>query len=165
MRLPRRTFFSLGASLTRQTSISMRKKYPLKPRVRLRCVPIMNITFPQVRESRFRNPQNVCFWNLEFGNFIWWNLESWILKSIIQLKVTGMALTIGMRNPSSFDKESGIQNPRLSWIPLHGANNYVVFFKESQWCRKKEYLLKQGKRLSPQTLYHHFTVWEKSFEN
>ena len=35
-----------------------------------------------------------------------------------------MALTIGMRNPSSFDKEPGIQNPRLSWILLHGANNY-----------------------------------------
>ena len=132
-------FFSLGASLTRQTSVSIREKYPLEPRVRLPCVPIMNITFPQVRESRFRNAQDVCFWNREFGNFIWWNLESWILESIIQLKETGMALTIGIRNPSSFDKESGIQNPRLSWIPLHGSNNYVVFcLKESQWCRKKE---------------------------
>ena len=83
-------------------------------------------------EHNFSPGKGIQIPNLEFENFIWWNLESWILKSIIQLKVTGMALTIGMRNPSSFDKEPGIQNPRLSWILLRGANNYVVFFKESQ---------------------------------
>ena len=71
---------------------------------------------------------------LESGIWKFYLVESGILdlEFIIQLKETGMALTIGVRNPSSFDKESGIQNPRLSWIPLHGANNYVVIFKESQ---------------------------------
>ena len=40
IRLPRRTFFSLGASLTPQTSVSTRKKYPLEPRVRLRALSV-----------------------------------------------------------------------------------------------------------------------------
>ena len=52
-------------------------------------------------------------------------LESWFLESGIQLKESWIPLTIGIRNPSSTNKESGIQyleseiqNPRLSWIPL-----------------------------------------------
>ena len=38
-------------------------------------------------------------------------------------------LAQGIRNPSSTDKESGIQNPRLSWITLLGAkqNNSIIF--------------------------------------
>ena len=58
----------------------------------------------------------------------WWNLESWALEYGIQLKESGIPLTIGIRNGNSSDKESGIQsprrgiqNPRLSWIPLLGA--------------------------------------------
>ena len=52
-------------------------------------------------------------------------LESWSLESGIQLKESWIPLTIGIRNPSSTNKESGIQyleseiqNSRLSWIPL-----------------------------------------------
>ena len=51
----------------------------------------------------------------------------------MQLKESGIPLTIGIRNPSSTDNldwnpvagiqnpPRGIQNPRLSLIPLHGA--------------------------------------------
>jgi len=38
-----------------------------------------------------------------------WNPESWTLESGIQLKESGIPLTIEIRNPSSTDKESGIQ--------------------------------------------------------
>ena len=37
------------------------------------------------------------------------NLESWALASGIQLKASWIPLTIGIRNPSSTDKESWIQ--------------------------------------------------------
>ena len=61
-----------------------------------------------------------------------WNPESWVLESGIQLKESGIPLTIGIQNPSATDKYwnpvprirnpwRGIQNPGLSWIPLHGA--------------------------------------------
>ena len=76
---------------------------------------------PHVRDSGFRNPGNVCLWNP----------ESWVLESGIQLKVSGIPLTIGIQNPSSTDKYwnpvSGIQNPRLSWILLLGATHTVNF--------------------------------------
>ena len=62
-----------------------------------------------------------------------WNLESWALESRIQLKESGIPLTIGMRTPSSSNKDQnpvpgirisprrGIQNPRSCWILLHGT--------------------------------------------
>ena len=59
-----------------------------------------------VRESGYRNPENVCLWNV----------ESWTLDSRIQIKESGILLTIRIRNPWH-----GMQNPRLSWIPLNGA--------------------------------------------
>ena len=69
-----------------------------------------------------------------------WNLESWILESGIQLKDSGIPLSIGIQFSSSTDKywnpvpgirntTREIQNPRLSWIPLHGARR-----KESSWA-------------------------------
>ena len=54
---------------------------------------------PHVRESGFCNS----------GNFCLWNLESWVLEFGIHLKESGIPLTIGIQNPSSTDKESGIQ--------------------------------------------------------
>ena len=41
-----------------------------------------------------------------------WNPGFWNPK--LQLKETGIVLTIGIRNPSSIDKETDIQNSRLS---------------------------------------------------
>ena len=63
------------------------------------------------------------------GKFCLWNPESWTLESGIQL---GILLRIGIENPSTTDKDwnqvagirnprHGIQNLRLSWLPLHGA--------------------------------------------
>ena len=57
-----------------------------------------------------------------------------LVESGIQLKQSGIQLTIGIRNPSSTGKVRnlvpgiwnplrGIQNPRLSWIPLHGVED------------------------------------------
>ena len=69
------------------------------------------------------NPGNVCLWNP----------ESRALESAKQLKESGILLTIGIQNPSFTYRDwnpvprirnpwRGIQNPRLSWIPLHGVN-------------------------------------------
>ena len=73
--------------------------------------------------------------------------ESCALEYAIQPKEYGIPLTIGLRNLSSTDKESGIQCPESgiesvesriqdsSWIPLHGAmcsltsKAYLVRFK------------------------------------
>ena len=66
--------------------------------------------------------------------FFLWNHESWALESGIMVKESGIRpLKIGIQNPISTDKDwnpvplfrnlrHGIQNPRLSWIPLHGAS-------------------------------------------
>ena len=50
------------------------------------------------------------------------NLESWALESGILLKEYGIPLTIVIKNPSSTDLKSRIQNIRLSRIFLHGAS-------------------------------------------
>ena len=58
--------------------------------------------------------------------------KSWALESVIQLNEYEIPLTIGIQIPSSTDRDwnpvpgirnprYGIQNPRLSWIPLHGV--------------------------------------------
>ena len=43
------------------------------------------------------------------GNFCLWKMKSLALESGIQLKEYGIPLTIGIQNPSSTDKESGVQ--------------------------------------------------------
>ena len=54
------------------------------------------------------------------------------LRQQRRLKESGIPLTIGVQNPSSTDKDwnpvpgirnprRGVENPTLSWIPLHGA--------------------------------------------
>ena len=56
---------------------------------------------PQIRESGFWNPESM--------KFCLWNPKSWALESGIQLKGSGIPLTIGIQNPSATDKEPGIQ--------------------------------------------------------
>ena len=62
------------------------------------------------------HPGNFCVWNPEFAKFFLWNGESWSLESGIQLKESGIPLTIGIQNPSSTDKDWNsvrrIRNPR-----------------------------------------------------
>ena len=50
--------------------------------------------------SGFRNQRNFCLWNM----------DSWASESGIQFKGSGIALTIGIRNPRSADIESGIHS-------------------------------------------------------
>ena len=57
------------------------------------------------------------------GKFCSWNPESWALESRIQLKGSGILLTIGIQNPSFTgirNPWNAIQNLRLSWIPYMG---------------------------------------------
>ena len=78
------------------------------------------------------------FRNLE--KFCLWNPEPWALESGIQLKESEILQRNGIQNPSSTDKDwnqvpgiwnprRGIQNPRLSWIPLYGAIYFLHILK------------------------------------
>ena len=55
-----------------------------------------------LRDSEFRNPEKLCSWNP----------KSWALESRIQVPLTKTGIRYSRRK---------IQNPRLSWIPFHGA--------------------------------------------
>ena len=62
------------------------------------------------------------------------NRYSWALESGIQFKESGILLTIGIRNPSSTDKDCnlvpGIQNPRY----VLGQIFFLLFFVFSLTC-------------------------------
>ena len=66
---------------------------------------------PHVRQSGFRNFR---LWTPESGIIL--HVQSGILSFGIRNTKTGENPVPGIRNPSL-----GIQNPRLSWIPLHEA--------------------------------------------
>ena len=53
------------------------------------------------------------------GNFCLWNPESFTLEFGIQLKESGIPLTIGIRNPSSTDK---VINPESG---IHGVKSTI----------------------------------------
>ena len=74
--------------------------------------------------------------------FCFWHPESWALGSEVQLKESGIPLTIEIQNPTFTDKDwnrvpgirnplRGIQSPKLSWIPLHGAIDTHSLFATS----------------------------------
>ena len=74
------------------------------------------------KEFGFRNPAKLC---LSIPNPA-------SVESGIQLNESETLLTIGIQNKSSTDRDwnpvpvirnpqCGVQNPRLSWIPLHGV--------------------------------------------
>ena len=83
-------------------------------------------------------PEYRSLWNMKMSKFLPWNLESWVLESGIKLKESGISrltpesksLWQRIRNPLPEIRnvecvESRIQNPRLSWIPLHGAKGPI----------------------------------------
>ena len=84
-----------------------------------------------------------------------WNPGFWNPK--LQLKETGIALTIGIRNPSSINKEAEIQNSRLSSIRRHRANKYRVFLKNHSDTRKKSNWDKEWDKENVSALKHHAT--------
>ena len=59
---------------------------------------------PILRNPEFgiRNSGNFSLWNPESGKICFWNVESWVLESGIQLKESGIPLTI--QNPSFTEK-------------------------------------------------------------
>ena len=88
----------------------------------------LSIALPHAKESgirenfarRIRNPEKLYFWNL----------ESWVLESGIQLKESGIPLTIGIKDLSSGirirNPRRGIQNRGLRWIRSHGVNHRLA---------------------------------------
>ena len=84
-----------------------------------------------------------------------WSPESWALEYGIQLEESGILQRIGIQNPSSTEKvcnqEPGIwnlrreiQNPGLSWIPLHGANQMSNLQKRGNEIVISEVIFKQN---------------------
>ena len=86
-------------------------------------------TFRRIAQGKgIRIPQS--------GKFSLMESESWVLESGLQLKESGIPLTIGIQNPSSTDKywnpvsgirnpRCGVHNPRLSWIPFYESGHSV----------------------------------------
>ena len=120
---------------------------------------------PHVKESRFWNTGNFSLWSP--GKFF--IVQSGILSIGIQDTTQGIwdaPLTIGLRNPSSTDKDwnpvpgiwnpwHGIQNLRPSWITLQGVSMCTTFalhlsLKGKYFCQS--YL----KNLKSTTLYQSY---------
>ena len=57
------------------------------------------------RQIRYRNPWNFCPWNWKHRKFCFWHPESWALGSEIQLKESGIPLTIEIQNPTFTEKD------------------------------------------------------------
>ena len=120
-------------------------------------------SLPQKLESGIReifscgiwNPVNSCLWNLEFEKFLLvesgireilacgirnprnsclWNPEYWALDSGIHFKESGIPLTIRIQNPSSTEKEFGIQHLESG---IHGVESRIQHCPEFPCFRIK----------------------------
>ena len=69
----------------------------------------------EIFAREIRNPGNFCLWNPESGKFL-------LLESGIQLKESGIPLTISVRNPGSTDKESEFQYQETG---IHGMESRI----------------------------------------
>ena len=82
---------------------------------------------------------NFCLWNPESNTFLLCNLESWTLESGIPLKESEIPLTIKIQNPSSADKESGIQYLESG---IHGVEsriqNCLAFPPQGKCCVRSD---------------------------
>ena len=121
------------------------------------CVIMRRSNFPGdcMQSSKFRRTSPLSQKFLlskgirDIGNILLVDPESWALKSGIQIKNSGILLTIGIQNPNSTDKDwnpvpgirntrRGIQNPGQSSIPLLGAtklncwNSYGLYLGYDQ---------------------------------
>ena len=98
----------------------------------------------QVRESGFRNPREVFACGIRNPEtFCLWNPQPWVLESGIQLKESGILLTIKIQNPSSTSKETGnplpgIRNLRRRILNgnTSGRKNGFAQICSLQICRK-----------------------------
>ena len=75
---------------------------------------------PKARAMQeIRNPESLKYfrqWYLESWKFCLWNSDPGLWNPECSSRISGMPLTIGIGDP-----RRGIQNPGLSWIPLHGV--------------------------------------------
>ena len=72
-------------------------------------------TYKGIREiftSSILNPGNFYLWNPESRKVLLVESGPWTLKSRKRLKESRIPVTIGIRDPSFTDKESGIRNPQ-----------------------------------------------------
>ena len=76
----------------------------------------------EIFAREIRNPGNFCLWNPESGKFLLLESESLALESGIQLKESGIPLTISVRNPGSTDKESEFQYQETG---IHGMESRI----------------------------------------
>ena len=76
--------------------------------------------FAHAEYSRFWNPKTLYFWNPESETFCLWSRECRALESVIQLKESGIPLTIGIHEISSTDKKSGYQYLKSG---IHGVDS------------------------------------------
>ena len=85
------------------------------------------------RRQRIRKQGKFCWWNPESSKFLLSKPESWALE----LKESGISLTIGIQNSSSTNREwnpvpeirnprRGTKTPRLFWLPLHWTKDYIA---------------------------------------
>lgn len=89
---------------------------------------VASLWSPHLIKSGFWNAENFCLWNPESRKNLL--VESRILGFEIQNKTLGIGNPTSLRNaetkiwypvPEIRTPWLGIQNPILSWIPLHGA--------------------------------------------
>ena len=66
-----------------------------------------------------------------------WDPESWALKSRLQLKQSRIILTIGIRNPSSTDKESGIWYLESGIQGVESRIQDLDYLTKGEWKREK----------------------------
>ena len=86
-------------------------------------------------------------WNPESGKLELWDPESWAMKFGLQPKQSRIILTIGIRNPSSTDKESEIWYLESG---IHGEESRIqdldYLTKETGSERKEELGLRRGEK-------------------
>ena len=56
--------------------------------------------------------------------------QSWASESRIQLKESGIPLTIRIQNPSSIEKKKKKPGNSMSWITLYGTTSIKLFMVE-----------------------------------
>ena len=83
------------------------------------------LLFSEWKKTALEKTEEIKLANIERteSEFASWNPDSGIQEIFacgirIQLKESGTPLTIAIRNP-----RRGIQNPRISWNPLHESSN------------------------------------------
>ena len=124
--------------------------------------------FIWVRKRHTRKKNSVSFHEREFGfrnqrNFCFWNLEFWALESGMQLKESGIPVTIGIRNPSSKDKnlEPSDWNPESKIVSDSLTCGDLSVLPTTLASNKNIYRIKMWMCLAQNTNWH--SIWFTRF--